>query len=109
GYAGGTTDRPSYFDLHLRNTGHAEVVQVVYDPTLITYATLLDVFFGTHDPTSLNRQGNDVGPEYRSVIFVVDSDQQHTAGKPGERACDMPPAEPFARQQTGKDDDQQRP
>ena len=73
GYAGGTLENPSYERVSEGNSGHAEVIQVTYDPTLITFEDLLTVFFGSHDPTTPNRQGNDVGLQYRSVIFY-DSD-----------------------------------
>ena len=73
GYAGGTVENPSYERVSEGNSGHAEVIQVTYDPTLITFEDLLTVFFGSHDPTTPNRQGNDVGLQYRSVIFY-DSD-----------------------------------
>lgn len=80
GYAGGTTASPSYEDVSSGRTGHAEAVQVVYDPSLITYETLLHVFFSVaHDPTQLNRQGPDVGTQYRSAIFYGDSDQKRAA------------------------------
>jgi peptide-methionine (S)-S-oxide reductase len=69
GYAGGTTVNPTYEQVSSRTTGHAEVVNVYYDPTKISYATLVAAFFASMDPTQLNRQGNDVGDEYRSVAF----------------------------------------
>jgi peptide-methionine (S)-S-oxide reductase len=69
GYSGGHVANPTYEQVCEKNTGHAEVVQVVYDPTIISYDELLEVFWQTHDPTTLNRQGNDEGPQYRSVIF----------------------------------------
>lgn len=75
GYAGGTIDNPSYEQVSSGNTGHAEVVYIEYDPSLVKYEILLTVFFASHDPSSLNRQGNDVGTQYRSVIFYT-SDQQ---------------------------------
>ncbi|HSX28586.1 MAG TPA: peptide-methionine (S)-S-oxide reductase MsrA [Candidatus Saccharimonadales bacterium] len=76
GYAGGTAANPSYEDVHTGDTGHAEVVQLTFDPKVITYETLLDIFWTIHDPTSLNRQGHDVGPEYRSII-LYDGTSQH--------------------------------
>lgn len=69
GYMGGDFPNPSYLDVLARITGHAEVVQVEYDPQLVSYATLLEVFWSIHDPTQLNRQGPDRGEQYRSVIF----------------------------------------
>ncbi|MDO8314316.1 MAG: peptide-methionine (S)-S-oxide reductase MsrA [Rugosibacter sp.] len=75
GYAGGYTDNPDYTSVCSERTGHAEVVQVHFDPTLIDYRTLLEAFFAIHDPTTLNRQGNDVGTQYRSVIFTHDAAQ----------------------------------
>ncbi len=79
GYAGGTVDNPSYRQVCSHRTGHAEVVEVEYDPERISYERLLEVFWAIHDPTSLNRQGLDVGDQYRSVIFVHDDDQKAAA------------------------------
>jgi peptide-methionine (S)-S-oxide reductase len=79
GYAGGTVANPSYKQVCTGTTGHAEVVQVRYDPKKVTYAKLLEVFFKTHDPTTLNRQGADEGTQYRSVIFVHDDEQKREA------------------------------
>ncbi len=72
GYAGGEKENPSYEQVSGGSTGHAEVIRVTYDPAIITYEDLLTVFFGSHDPTTLNRQGNDVGTQYRSVIYYND-------------------------------------
>jgi methionine-S-sulfoxide reductase len=72
GYAGGHTKNPTYEAVCSGTTGHAEVVEVVYDPNKITLKTILDIFFTVHDPTTLNRQGNDVGTQYRSVIYYND-------------------------------------
>lgn len=79
GYMGGHTDNPSYKQICNGDTGHAEVVQVHYDPSLIGYTDLLEVFFVIHDPTTLNRQGNDVGTQYRSAIFYHDAEQEQQA------------------------------
>ena len=75
GYSGGSTPSPNYRDVCTGKTGHAEVVQVEYDPDRVAYARLLEVFFATHDPTTPNRQGPDVGTQYRSAIFTHDDDQ----------------------------------
>jgi peptide-methionine (S)-S-oxide reductase len=79
GYAGGEMKNPSYGDVCTGETGHAEVVQVEYDPTKVSYEELLNVFWGAHDPTTLNRQGPDVGPQYRSVIFFHNAQQEAAA------------------------------
>lgn len=76
GYCGGHVASPTYEQVCGQQTGHVEVVRLAFDPAQISYRTVLDVFFGTHDPTTLNRQGNDVGPQYASVIFYLD-DHQH--------------------------------
>jgi len=80
GYAGGHVKNPSYREVCSGKTGHAEVVQVAYSPEVTTYNELLEVFFKTHDPTQLNRQGNDVGTQYRSVIFYHNDEQKRQAG-----------------------------
>ena len=79
GYSGGHVDNPTYKEVCEGTTGHAEVVQVVYDPSKITFDELLEVFWQTHDPTTLNRQGNDVGPQYRSAIFYHNDEQKKKA------------------------------
>lgn len=79
GYSGGETSNPNYDQIHTGSTGHAEAIQLTFDPSIITYETLLQVFFATHDPTTLNRQGNDKGSEYRSVIFYRDEAQKQAA------------------------------
>ena len=81
GYMGGSLANPTYEDVCTDRTGHAEVVQLDYDPVVVSYEELLRVFFGLHDPTSLNRQGPDYGKQYRSVIFFYDADQQRAALK----------------------------
>ncbi|HOI39621.1 MAG TPA: peptide-methionine (S)-S-oxide reductase MsrA [Methanobacterium sp.] len=79
GYAGGDFDHPSYQDVCSGVTGHAEVVEVNYDPEIISYNDLLDIFWNIHDPTTLNRQGPDIGTQYRSVIFYHNSKQEELA------------------------------
>jgi peptide-methionine (S)-S-oxide reductase len=79
GYEGGSLENPTYEDVCSHTTGHAEVVEVTYDPEQISYEQLLDVFWGKHDPTQLNRQGWDIGDQYRSVIFFHDDEQRELA------------------------------
>ncbi|MBJ9620421.1 peptide-methionine (S)-S-oxide reductase MsrA [Burkholderia multivorans] len=79
GYAGGHTRNPGYRDVCDGDTGHAEVVNVTFDPSRIGYREILEIFFATHDPTQLNRQGNDVGTQYRSVVFTHSDAQRDTA------------------------------
>jgi len=81
GYSGGQTINPTYKEVCSGETGHAECTQIVYDPAKISYDELLEVFFKVHDPTSLNRQGNDVGTQYRSVIFYHGDEQKRLAEK----------------------------
>lgn len=81
GYAGGARPNPSYEQVCSGATGHAEVVQLTFDPTVISFATLLEIFWQAHDPTTLNRQGNDVGTQYRSVIFYHSEEQKAAAEK----------------------------
>ena len=80
GYSGGYTENPTYYQVCAERTGHAEVVQIEFDPRQITFSELLEVFFATHDPTTLNRQGADQGPRYRSVVlYTSDAQRDQTA------------------------------
>jgi peptide-methionine (S)-S-oxide reductase len=79
GYTGGHVENPTYRQVCNKTTGHAEVVQITYDDEVVSFEELLDVFFTIHDPTTLNRQGNDVGPQYRSAIFYHDDEQKRIA------------------------------
>ena len=79
GYSGGATKNPTYKEVCGGETGHAEAIQITFDPTIISFNELLEVFWKTHDPTTLNKQGNDVGTQYRSVIFYHDEEQKKTA------------------------------
>ncbi|NHJ12391.1 MAG: peptide-methionine (S)-S-oxide reductase [Candidatus Thorarchaeota archaeon] len=79
GYAGGHVENPTYKQVTTGTTGHAEVVQIQYDPEEVSYEEVLEVFFGTHDPTTKNRQGNDVGPQYRSIILYHNEEQRAIA------------------------------
>jgi peptide-methionine (S)-S-oxide reductase len=81
GYAGGHVENPTYKQVCNGNTGHAEVVRVSFDPAKLSYGELLDVFFSVHDPTTLNRQGSDLGTQYRSVIFYTTEEQYREAKK----------------------------
>jgi peptide-methionine (S)-S-oxide reductase len=79
GYAGGNTENPTYKEVSSGTTGHAEVIKIEFDPTQVSYADLLTVFFATHDATQLNRQGNDVGTQYRSIVLYTTEDQKRAA------------------------------
>ena len=79
GYSGGHIKNPAYREVCSGRTGHAEVVQITYDPAVISYDELLEIFWKTHDPTTLNRQGNDVGTQYRSAVFYHDDEQKELA------------------------------
>ncbi len=85
GYSGGTTKDPTYTDVCTGRTGHAEVIRVDYDPEQISYEKLLDVFWDSHDPTTLNQQGPDIGTQYRSVVFFHNEQQEKAARASKER------------------------
>jgi peptide-methionine (S)-S-oxide reductase len=108
GYSGGRTSNPTYEDVCSDETGHAEVVEVDYDPAVVSYDRLLDVFWENHNPTQLNRQGPDVGTQYRSVIFFHDAEQEKAARASRDRLAasgrfarpivtEISPARPFWR------------
>ncbi len=79
GYTGGRTQNPTYREVCGKGTGHAEAVKVEYDPAVVAYADLLEIFWASHDPTQVNRQGPDVGDQYRTAIFTLNDDQRETA------------------------------
>ncbi len=106
GYSGGAVPNPDYKAVCTGGTGHAEVIRIRFDPKVISFRELLDVFFAIHDPTTLNRQGNDVGTQYRSVIFYTSPEQRDVARKciqelnegkvwPGPIVTEVVPAEEF--------------
>ncbi|MSO64740.1 MAG: peptide-methionine (S)-S-oxide reductase [Alphaproteobacteria bacterium] len=89
GYIGGRRANPSYEQICTGTTGHAEAVEIEFDPAIVSFDTVLDVFFATHDPTTLNRQGNDVGTQYRSAIFYTSEAQKSAAAAAIERAAKL--------------------
>ncbi|HVT02778.1 MAG TPA: peptide-methionine (S)-S-oxide reductase MsrA [Thermoanaerobaculia bacterium] len=106
GYTGGTLENPRYEHMKTGKTGHAESIQIIFDPATISYEAILEFFFKLHDPTTANRQGNDVGTQYRSAIFYHDETQRATAERVKERVdksgkwkrpivTDIVPASPF--------------
>ena len=86
GYAGGQSENPTYEQIGTGKTGHAEVVQIAYDPAKISYEKIIDLFWEAHDPTTLNRQGADTGPQYRSIILTENDDQMRIANESKNRA-----------------------
>lgn len=89
GFMGGTTDNPTYKQVCAGGTGHAEVSHITFDPSVIRFAELLDVFFTMHDPTQLNRQGNDIGEQYRSAVFYHDDAQKADTQRAIEKAATL--------------------
>ncbi|MBI3886322.1 MAG: peptide-methionine (S)-S-oxide reductase MsrA [Opitutae bacterium] len=81
GYAGGTVDHPTYAQVSAGTTGHAECIRLEFDPAVVSYEKLVEIFFASHDPTTLNRQGSDEGTQYRSAIFYTDAAQQRAAAR----------------------------
>ena len=92
GYTGGHAANPTYKQVCGGDTGHAEAIRITYDPDVVSYDDLLDIFFATHDPTQLNRQGNDIGTQYRSAIFPLNAAQEAAAREGIVRAADGWPA-----------------
>jgi len=91
GYSGGITPNPTYREVCSHTTGHAEVVQVTFDPAIVSYEQLLEVFWAMHDPTQVDRQGPDVGDQYRSVIFTLSDEQKSAAEESRDRAQERHP------------------
>lgn len=89
GYSGGDMDNPNYEAVSTGSTNHAEAIQITFDPSVISYAKLLEVFWKTHDPTTMNRQGSDVGSQYRSVIFYHNEEQRKIAEESKTKAQEM--------------------
>ncbi len=89
GYAGGSTANPDYGTIHNKDSGHAEVVRVVFDPSVISLEDVLDIFWAIHDPTTPDRQGHDVGPEYRSIILCTDDEQEKAVNASRDRAQEV--------------------
>ena len=89
GYMGGHVDNPTYEEVCEKTTGHAEVAKVIFDETIISAETILDIFFTLHNPTTLNRQGNDIGPQYRSAMFYADEHQRELFEAAAERAKEI--------------------
>jgi len=119
GYAGGTLPNPTYNDVKTGTTGHAEALEVVYDPDRIGFSDLLDLFFQIHDPSTANRQGNDIGSQYRSVIFVADEVEERIARDmiaaidnsglwPGPVVTEIAPVGPFTEAEPEHQDYLQR-
>ena len=109
GYCGGKQDNVTREEVHTGNTGYAECVKIIFDPDIISYAKLLDVFFATHDPTTINKQGHDVGAQYRSVVFYEDESQKNEAQEAIARAQEnyedliVTHLEPFKKFQEAED------
>ncbi|MHB9878041.1 peptide-methionine (S)-S-oxide reductase MsrA [Pacificimonas sp. ICDLI1SI03] len=102
GYIGGHVDNPSYREVCGKGTGHAEAIKIDYDPTKVSYSELLDIFFHIHDPTTKDRQGNDVGPQYRSAVFPLNDDQRTAAEAAIKKAAELWPDPIVTTIETGK-------